>query len=103
SLASGQEEEAAHQGALLVEHYQEYLDHDKSRRLGEWILAAKKKDCTTAADAALLKALAETLRDRDKPTSIAYYQQAHSIYRTLYGPEHPETKNTQEDLDQLKN
>ncbi|MCP4150019.1 MAG: hypothetical protein GY757_19895, partial [bacterium] len=47
SLASGQEEEAAHQGALLVEHYQEYLDHDKSRRLGEWILAAKKKDCTT--------------------------------------------------------
>jgi hypothetical protein len=103
SLGCGQEEEASRQGARLVEHFRECLDIPRAQRVGEWILAEKKRECFTAHDALLLNELAFTLENfGSRPLSIAYYERVLSIYRVIYSTAHPRTKNISKRLRLLK-
>jgi tetratricopeptide (TPR) repeat protein len=89
ALGCGEEEVASQQGTRLIIHLRELLALQESRRLGEWILSEKKRECSTEDDAFLLNAIAYTINEQgDHQQAIVYFQQAVTVFQEVNGKEH---------------
>ncbi len=90
ALGCGKEDEASDKGSILVNYLSNSLAYQESRRIGEWILLRKKRECSTANDAFLLNALGCTMNDLgDHNRAIKYYHQALAIINGVYGVDSP--------------
>ncbi|MCP4157659.1 MAG: tetratricopeptide repeat protein, partial [bacterium] len=102
ALECGREEEATHQAARLVTHLGEEMAYSEARRVGEWMLAEKKKKNrkkTAREETTLLNALGQTIYNlADYPKAVEYYQQALAIDKEEFGQRHP---NVARDLNHL--
>jgi tetratricopeptide (TPR) repeat protein len=89
ALARGEEDVASDKGGDLVKYLRDRLAYLESRRVGEWVLAEKKRELSTEHDAFLLNALAYTLYDLgDHRKAVDYFEQVLSIYKKIHGTEH---------------
>jgi len=99
ALGCGEEEIASEQGGRLVTALRERLAFLESVRVGEWVLALKKKECSTEHDAFLLNELAFTINDLgDKRKAISLYEQALAIWKVVYGENHQDVATTLNNL-----
>ena len=74
----------------LSKHLRERLAFRESRRVGQWVLAEKKRELSTANDAFLLNEVGFTLYNMgDQRKAIEYFEQALTIDRNVYGESHP--------------
>lgn len=89
ALGCGEEEVATEQGGRLIDYLAGQLEFNESRRIGEWILEAKKEELSTAHDASLLNALGKTLSQQwDYRNAFHYFLRALKIDQALFGSRH---------------
>jgi tetratricopeptide (TPR) repeat protein len=95
ALGCGEEDTASEQGGLLVTHLRERLAFQESRRVGQWVMAKKKRKLSTEHDAFLLYELAFTINDLgDHRNAISHYEQTLTIARANFGEKHPHVGST---------
>ncbi len=89
ALGCGEEDVASRQGGRLVKHLRERLAFQESVRVGQWVLAEKKRGLSTEPDAFLLNAFAFTIDNLgEHHKAIDYFQQALNIFKEVYGEKH---------------
>ena len=89
ALGCGEEDVASKQGGMLVKHLRDRLAFQESVRVGQWILAEKKRKLSIDYDAFLLNELAYALHIfGDQHKAIDYYEKALNILREVYGEKH---------------
>lgn len=99
ALGCGEEDAASRQGGRLITYLREGLAFRESMRVGEWVLAEKKRKLSTAHDAFLLNELAYTLDDfGDYRKAIGYFEQALTICKKVYGKKHQYVATTLNNL-----
>ena len=89
ALGCGEEEVVSEQGARLIDYFSGQWDFNESRRIGEWIVEAKKQDLSTAHDAGFLNAFGKALSQQwEYRKAINYFQHALKIDKALFGSRH---------------
>lgn len=90
ALGYDREEIATQQGGKLVHFLRESLALLEAKRIGEWILVAKRQPLTTSYAAFLVNEHALTMVDLgEHRKAIPYFEQSLAIDRAVYGDNHP--------------
>ncbi|MCP4155973.1 MAG: tetratricopeptide repeat protein [bacterium] len=90
ALGSGREDIATGMGGVLLTHLTNRIAAEEALRIGMWILDEKKRTLRTGNDAFLLNSIAYTYTFFAQHQKVIHYsRQALDIFRTVFGPGHP--------------